>query len=87
MGKKAVRRKQSISKDETKSERFSRVVTPRVNKAIKAIKVIGYCTGSSYEYTPMQSAEIIKVLAKAVDSLNDRFEKKAELQEEFTFTK
>lgn len=58
---------------ETKQERFIRVVIPRVNKAIKAIEVIGFCAGSSYEYTESQVDDILAALKFSVDSLADSF--------------
>lgn len=72
---------------EAKSVRFARVVTPRVNKAVKAIKVIGYCAGSSYEYTPKQVEEITQALLAAIKNVNDSFAKKASEQFDFILGK
>lgn len=85
MAKRSARRSQTISKEESKSDRFVRVVTPRVGKAVKAIKVIGYCAGSTYEYTPVQVKQITDVLLTAVSALEGRFEKTAEAKPEFAF--
>jgi len=73
MAKKKVRRKQVIPAEETKAERFVRVVTPRVNKAVKAIKQIGFCSAASYEYTPEQLKQITKALDTAQDEMLARF--------------
>ena len=86
MEKKTPRKRQAISKDETKAERFVRVVTPRVGKAVKSIRVIGYCAGSAYEVSPAQVKQIIEVLSAALDSLADRFSSKPDAQETFEFT-
>jgi len=81
-GRKAVTQ---IPKDETNAARFLRVVTPRVNKAIKAIKVVGYCAASNYEYTDKQVFEIIDALTNATTALDDRFAKKQDKQAGFGF--
>ena len=73
MAKKKVRRKQEIPETESASERFIRIVTPRVNKAVKAVEVIGFCTGSTYEYTSKQAEQIAVVLHKAVKDLMRKF--------------
>ena len=73
MAKKKARRRQEIPANETDAERFIRVVTPRVNKAVKAIDVIGFCTGSSYEYSTEQTKQIHDVLADALGRLGKKF--------------
>lgn len=70
---------------ESKSNRFIRVVKPRVNKAVKAISVIGYCAGSAYDYTPEQAAQIINTLSDAIVKLRLRFESKPKQTTEFDF--
>ena len=74
MPKKTTRRKANIPKDESKEARFVRVVTPRVVKAVKSINVVGYCAGSTYEYTPQQVKQITDVLLDAIDALGNKFE-------------
>ncbi len=78
-------RGQSAPKEESKAERFKRVVSPRVGKAIKAIAVIGYCAGSTYEYTPKQVDAIILALNKATLTLIDKFAAKSDKQDSFSF--
>ena len=85
MAKKQKTRRQVIPKDESKADRFVRVVTPRVGKAIKAINLIGFCAGSTYEYTGKQTGQIVNALMVAVQSLTNQFEKKAEKSEGFLF--
>ena len=85
MGKRKIRLRQPIPKDESKSVRFIRVVTPRVVKAVKAIKVIGYCSGSTYDFTPEQVNQIIEVLREAIGSVTDSFAAKVSKQDEFSF--
>lgn len=71
--------------NETKADRFVRVATPRVGKALKAIRVIGYCAGSTYEYTPNQVDDIKAALAKELTGLIESFEKKTPTQSDFSF--
>ena len=74
-----------IPKEETKAARFVRVVTPRIGKAIKAIKVIGYCAGSAYEYKEAEVQQILTALSNAVVALKDQFAKKQDKQSGFEF--
>jgi len=85
MAKKQNKKRRSIPSNESKSERFIRVVTPRVSKAVKSIKVIGYCTGASYEYTKEQAEQISKALYAAMSQLVDSFAKKSKSQQDFNF--
>jgi len=85
MAGKRVRKKQNIPKDESKSDRFSRVVKPRVAKALKAIQQIGLCAGSTYESTDSQRNQILGALSDSVVGLKARFEKKTESQSGFEF--
>lgn len=85
MAKKRTRRTQEIPENESKSDRFTRVVTPRVVKAVKAIEVIGFCAGSTYEYTPKQVEQIIEVLTSGVNSLKANFAGKAGGSDSFSF--
>ena len=85
MAKKGQRTKQSIPKDESGQDRFVRVVTPRVVKAIKSIRVIGYCAGAGYEYTPAQVEQIVSALTVVLNSLTERFASKKGVQEGFLF--
>jgi len=77
------KKKQVVPKDESKKDKFKRVVEPRVRKAIKAIALIGNCATSGYEYTPDNLAQIAAALNKAEHQLMKRFEAKGILQAEF----
>lgn len=87
MAKGRNRGKANIPKDESKADRFVRVVTPRVGKAIKAISVIGYCSGASYEFTPSQVEQICDTLRKAIEGMASKFSSKPEAQSAFEFKK
>ena len=78
MAKKKTRRGGDIPLNETKADRFKRVVTPRVSKAMKAIQVVGFCAGATYEYTATQTEKIIDSLTREIDKLRNKFEAKEE---------
>lgn len=59
--------------NESKADRFVRVVTPRIVKAVKALELIGNCAGSSYEYTPKQTAQIFSTLCSVLEGVQQRF--------------
>lgn len=63
------RRKTRVPKDETKRDKFKRIVEPRVSKALKSIRLIGNCSGSAYEYTEKDVADICNTLVAAVEQL------------------
>ena len=86
MAKQRKRRKQNIPLEESKKERFIRVVTPRVGKAVKAIRQIAYCAGNSYEHTDKQLAQIIDILDTARDALKDAYSPQAASESGFSFT-
>lgn len=70
------KRKKLVSKDETKKEKFRRVVEPRVRKALKAIRLIGNCSGSAYEYTTADVSIIMASLRKEVEQLETKYQSK-----------
>ncbi len=86
MAKKRTRVRQTIPINESKEAAFIRVVTPRVNKAVKSIKVIGYCAAGTYAYTPEQVQQILVTLDKAFQELSAKFSAKADTQNAFEFT-
>lgn len=85
MARTTKRRRQLIPKGEDKAARFIRVVTPRVIKAVKAIKQIGYCAASSYEYTPKQLEQITRALSDAQNAMLAKFAGKKEEEGVFDF--
>ncbi|GAI49801.1 unnamed protein product [marine sediment metagenome] len=77
--------RQTIPKEESKADRFVRVVTPRMAKAMKAIRTIGFCAGATYEYTPKQVEQIIIALTAAVVRVDKQFTDKKSDEPEFGF--
>lgn len=73
-----------VPKNETPEARFKRVVTPRVNRAVKNIGFVGNCAGSGYKYSKEQADKIVSTLRKAVDTVAAKFAGKKETQQEFT---
>jgi len=56
-----------------KAERFSKLASKRVGKAIKAISLIGNLSGGSYAYTVEQTAKINTLLTDSVKAVVARF--------------
>jgi len=68
--------KKPASQEETKRDKFKRVVKPRVSRAVKAIRLIGNCSGSAYEYTESDLTLIMIALQAAVEQLARRYQSK-----------
>lgn len=86
MSKKKTTTTEKLRPNETKADRFKRVVTPRVSKAVKAISIIGYCAGSTYEFTPEQIVEIGQALVTATDNMIAKYAKSAKSEQVFNFS-
>lgn len=80
MGKK----KTTTPKDENKHDKFKRVVTPRVNKAIKAIELVGNQAGAAYEPTKDDIATIITTLHETVDKVDKVYNTKGTAKGSFS---
>lgn len=78
------RKKKVVNPDETKRERFIRVVTPRVKKALKAIGLIGNQAGSAYEYTEQDVAYIMGSLRGACDAVEKRYASSGKQEVDFS---
>ena len=85
MAKKTNKGKAVIPTDESKADRFIRVVQPRVAKAVKSISTIGFCAGASYEYTEDQIKQIAETLIVSLRALQATFVGKGEVSGGFTF--
>ena len=55
---------------------FKRLLIPRLEKAIKAIKVIGNLSASQYAFTEGEAEKVIQALRLATDQVEGRFFKK-----------
>lgn len=58
---------------QVKRGNFSRVLPPRMDKALKAIRMVGDCTLPTYFYTPEQAKAITEKLLDAVQAVKERF--------------
>ena len=70
--------KSKIRADETKREKFVRLVDPRMNKALEAIRRIaklGGTNASHYEFGDDDIGKIIEALAKEVAALEKTLER------------
>ena len=63
---------------ESKAVKFKRVCTPRLRKALKAIKLIGNCSTKDYAYTGEQVSVILIALDNACKTLQKQFSGTAE---------
>ena len=66
-------RKLSAPPDETKADKFSRLASLRVTKAVAAIGLIGKLATRSYEYSPAQVSMIMKYLEEAIVEAKKKF--------------
>lgn len=64
--------------NESKSERFVRLAEPRVNRACKAISMIGHLAASSYEYTEQQVDAMFAAMQDALDTARAKYRKGAD---------
>ena len=58
---------------QVKRDNFIRVLPPRMDKALKAIRMVGDCTLPSYSYSPEQSKAVTDKLTAAVSEVTKRF--------------
>jgi hypothetical protein len=65
--------RQEFLKGESKAQKFVRLGTPRVNKAVKVILQIRTLGGAGYESTADQQKKIVDALQGAVNQVRDRF--------------
>jgi len=75
-----------IPVNETKEARFVRVVTPRIIRAGKAIKLIGYCSSTNYAFTPEQVKQISDELQTAIEVVIDKYNASPQSAPAFEFT-
>ena len=79
------RGRNSQEKKENKQDKFKRVVTPRIQKAIKAIHLIGNCASSGYDFTEADREQIGDALVTAVSEVMSKFTSPKTAQQLFKF--
>lgn len=68
--------------NESKSDRFRRLAEPRVNKAEKALKLVGNLGNRSlYEMTDAERRKIISHLRKELKKMENNLESKSKREE------
>ena len=68
--------------EETKRQKFERLATSRVDKALNAIAIIGgLASKTNYDYTPEHVAAIFKALEGEMTKLQARFTNPAQVAE------
>ncbi len=68
--------------NESKSDRFRRLAEPRVNKAEKALKLVGNLGNRSlYEMTDAERRKIISHLRKELKKMENNLERKSKREE------
>ena len=84
--KKTGKRVSTVDPNETKGERFQRLVVKRTRKAINIIDNIGNCSNKNvYEYTDDQQKHIFAEIKKAVARAEEKFAKVEEKKAAATF--
>lgn len=62
---------------ETKSEKFKRLATKRVNALIKTMRLVtNLANKANYEYSEDDSNKIIRAISKSFDDLKSRYKSK-----------
>jgi hypothetical protein len=69
---------------QTKKENFTRVITPRMRRALKSIHLLRNCTSQNYAYSPEQAVAVINALLAAVSQIEAAFTKQIKSQAEFS---
>jgi len=82
MGKKE--KSKVVYKD--KHEAFVGVATPRVNKALKAIELLGNQAGAAYAPTKSEVADMFATLRKKIDDVEACYTEGATLSGGFAFS-
>lgn len=72
-----------MAEAESKYDKFKRLASKRVTNAIQKIGLIGNLSGSGYECTAEDAEKIITALQQAVDSVKEKFSKKAPEKKSF----
>lgn len=72
----------SEKKKETKNEKFVRIATPRVEKVLTALEILGNCSGSGYEYTDEQADAMFNAIAAKLSEVQAMYQPKEKATKE-----
>ena len=71
---------------ESKSDMFTRVARPRVEKVLKSLRILGNCSNRSiYEYNQEQIDKMFNTINEAMLSTEQKFTKNKTEAEKFEF--
>lgn len=90
MAKKQGGNKPERSAAEIKAEKvdnFKRICPKRVNKALKAIGIVGDCSSGNYVYTEAEGKAVVLALQVAVDNVKVQFAGEAKASGGFVLPK
>ena len=65
---------QATKRAKTKAERFLRVAESRMDRALKALELVGGLAGTGYESTAEQQVAMFEALLAALEAARSRFE-------------
>lgn len=71
--------------EETKSEKFKRLASSRVNKIVAGIKNLGNLSGPAYEYSEEQVAKMFEYIREELAEAESRFSKIKKEKKSFSF--
>ena len=77
--------KEASVMEETKEQRFIRVAEPRVNRACKAIYLLGNLASPGYSYSDEQVEAMFAAVQESLDNARAAFQKREKKPEEFHF--
>lgn len=81
------KKESKVPKDETKEDRFKRIVVKRTKLCIKFLNNIGNCANTTvYGYTPEQVKHIFDTIQKSLDNAKEKFEVKQEAKQANEFS-
>ncbi len=69
-------REEIMAENESKSDKFKRLATKRVSKAIKSIEIIGKLSSSAYHYAEEDVEKIFSALQASLDNTKSSFSTK-----------
>jgi len=73
--------------DESRRDRFIRIATPRIERALNSIRLLGNLASANYEWGPEDVAKIRQSVTGVLDTTLARFEKQRPTVPKVTFEK
>jgi len=70
---------------ETKEAYFLRIATPRIKSVLKALRILGNCSKSSYSYTTEQIDKMFDKITENLEKTRAQFKQSKQEVESFEF--